>query len=62
MPALDGPGTPGKAQPEHIRFERRIESMADWFLDELLETAVMLDSSAGRPGRCKEYPARLGQL
>lgn len=42
------PGTPGKTQPEDIRFERRIGRMADWFLDELLETRVMLESSAAR--------------
>lgn len=55
------PGTPGKSLPEHIRFERRIGSMAV-VPGRVLETGVMLDSSAGRSGRCKENPARLGQL
>lgn len=58
------PGTPGKSLPEHIRFERRIGSMAEWFLDGCWrpESCLTHQRAGGRSGRCKENPARLGQL
>lgn len=45
------PGTPGKARPEDIRFERRIGRMAEWFLDE-----------CWRPESCLTHQREVGSL